>query len=115
MENEFEDIAEFIRHFSLSDAIPAMEKDLEKAIGYSQRIGEVYNDAEFAYRNKFAESLDRLGSHEDETETTRRAKLKAWTAEERRVRDNLKVTNTSLKIIRMALMQAIKTRREEPH
>jgi len=92
-----------------------MEANLSLAVGYSQRVGEMVNDAEFAYRVEFEKHLNRLSASDDETETTRKAKLESWTAEHKRVWQNLRVMNSSLKAIRMSLMQAIRTRREEPH
>lgn len=112
---ELLDIVQFIKDFRLGDSIKEMEEDLQKAIGYSQRVGELQNEAEFVYHRKYAEQLNKLGMAEDETETTRKVKLESWTAEAKLVWQNLKTMTNSLKAVRMSLMQAIRTRREEPY
>ena len=114
MEDEIQTMTMFVRGFRLSDAIPEMEDDLTKAIAYGQRVGELVNEAERDYRVKFAEALNELGAMDEETETTRKAKLEAMTADARLLWQNLKNLNTHLKAARMSLMQAIKTRRDEP-
>jgi hypothetical protein len=112
---EIETIRNFVLNFKLSDAIPEMEDELETAIGYSQRVGEMISQAEYDYRTAFADALIKLQVMEEETETTRKAKLESWTAEKKMSWQILKNLNTNLKAVKMSLMQAIKTRREEPH
>jgi hypothetical protein len=113
--HKIDEVQCFIDGFQMSDQIPAMEKDLEKAIGYNQWVGMLLNDAVFDYEKHYAEQLSRLLSLEAETETTRKAKLAAWTAEKKRNVADLKQLKGSLRAIQMALMQAIKTRRTEPY
>lgn len=93
--------------------IPAMERDLHYAISYEQRVGEALNQAVMDYKLFYAAKLEELGRMEDETETTRKAKLEAWTSEKKRTVDDLKQIKGSLKSIRMALHTSIKNRREE--
>ena len=111
--SEIEQIRSFIDSFDLGDQIPAMEQDLKKAIGYQQRIGELLNAADYNFKVNYAGQLDKLLTMEEETETTRKAKLEAWTALDKRTVDDLKTIKSSLRTIIMSLMQSIKTRREE--
>ena len=111
---EIEEISDFVRETSIVDSIPEMETQLDMAIGYSQRVGELLNEAERAYSLKKADSLNKLRDMEDETETTRKAKLEAWVAEEKKLYKDLKNIQTHLKQRTMSLFQAIRTRREEP-
>lgn len=112
---EISEIADFVASANTIDRsnIASMEDALAHAIGYSQRIGTLVNDAEYNYSVKMSESLSRLQSMEDETETTRKAKLNSWTASDKKLLQDLKVIKSNLKTIQMFLMQAIKTRREE--
>ena len=112
--SEISDIRGFIDGFHLGDTIPHMEQDLTLCIGYEQRIGELTNQAKTDYKTKYLESLKSLSNLDDETETTRKAKLEAWTAPEEQVWQDFKLLGRSLKAIRMSLWQGIKTRREEP-
>lgn len=111
---EITEISKFIRDIAIVDSIPEMEGRLDVAIGYSQRIGELLNEAELNYSVKKAECLNKLRDMEDETETTRKTKLDSWVAEERKLWKDLKNMQTHLRQRIMSLMQAIKTRREEP-
>ena len=115
-ESELQPIKDFIssRRY-ISDSIAEMEENLEKAIAWSSRVGELLNEAERRYRLGYAEALNRLQSLEEETETTRKAKLEGLTADLRLDWQNLRNLNVILKSIRMSIMQAIRTRREEPH
>jgi hypothetical protein len=111
--NEIEAIVKFIEDFEITEHIPEMEENLTLAIGFSQRIGTLVNTAEYNYTVKKAKALEKLLTMDEETETTRKAKLENDVAEERRTLQDLKVMARSLKSIIMSLMQAIKTRREE--
>jgi len=112
---ELEKIKVFVWNSKISDSILEMEETLNLCIGYGARIGELANESERIYSLKFAEALNKLRDCDDETETTRKAKLQAWTAEDREAWLNLKNLKTHLRARQMSLMQAIKTRREEPH
>lgn len=105
----------FVEAAHVSDSIGAMEQDLERATAYAQYIGELANQREEEYKKHYLEQLARLDPMESETETTRKAKLEAWTAEKKRELLNTKLLYQSLKSIRMTLFQAIKTRRTEPY
>ena len=113
---EIEEITEFIDAYKdyQGDAIPDMECMLRVAIAYGQRIGELLNVAQRAYSIKYAESLNKLRDSEDETETTRKAKLESWCADERFTVGTLKNLYATLKQVRMSLFQSIRNRREEP-
>jgi len=110
-----EDILTFIhQNEHISTEIPAMEKDLQHSIAYQQTVGELLNQAVMEYKLAYADRLSELERMEDITETIRKAKLEAWTAEKKRNVDDLKQIRATLKSIQMSLLQAIKTRREEP-
>jgi hypothetical protein len=111
---ELKEISEFVRNTSISDSIPEMETQLDMAIGYSQRIGELLNEAERAYSLKKADCLNRLRDMENETEVLRKTKLEAWTADEKKLYKDLKNIQVHLKQRIMSLFQGIRTRREEP-
>jgi hypothetical protein len=111
---ELKEISEFVRDTSISDSIPEMETQLDMAIGYSQRIGELLNEAERAYSLKKADCLNRLRDMENETEVLRKTKLEAWTADEKKLYKDLKNIQVHLKQRIMSLFQGIRTRREEP-
>lgn len=108
------EITEFVESFSVPEHTGTMEEMIAKTIGYSQWLGGRINTCEADYHKFYAEKLDSLSRMEDETETTRKAKLNAWTADKKHNLQDLKLLNGNLKSIRMALMQAVKTRREEP-
>jgi hypothetical protein len=114
--SELEEMTQFVDAYKdyTGDAIPDMQVMLRVAIAYGQRTGELLNVAERVYALKFSESLNKLRDAEEETETTRRAKLEAWCADEKFTVRTLKNLYATLKQIRMSLFQAIKTRREEP-
>lgn len=109
------EITEFVESFSTPEHIPEMEHMRDKSIGYSQWLGSRINACEADYHKFYAEKLHSLKGMEDETETTREAKLKAWTADKNNNLKDLKLLYAHLKAVRMALMQSIKTRRDEPH
>lgn len=111
---ELEEIRAFISEPHIDDSIGQMEEQLEKAIGYSQRVGELANAAEHRYEKAHASFISRLEELTDETETTRKAKLMGWLADNKKELNDLKVMRNSLKQTMMSLMQAIRTRREEP-
>jgi hypothetical protein len=113
--NPIEDITTFVESFSIPDNIQLMEEMISKSIGYSQWLGGRVNAAELDYANYYAECLDKLSRLEDETETTRKARLNSWTADKKRTLQDLKLLFGNLKSIRMALMQGVKTRRSEPY
>ncbi len=83
------------------------------AIGYQQRVGELCNDAELIYTRKMEQELAGLREADEETETTRKAKLNSRTAEEKHDVIFMKNLYSNLKSLRMMLHSAIKTRREE--
>jgi hypothetical protein len=114
--DEMNEMLAFVEEFrtTATSDIPAMEIQLRLAIGYGQRVGELLIESEKAYRLKFAKCLNDLGMMEEETETTRKAKLEAWTAEDKATMQLFKNLYATLKQIRMSLFQAIRTRREEP-
>lgn len=114
MTNMIDIIREFVETFTISEFIPEMEQGIQKSIAYSQFVGTRQNEIEAVYHIEFEGALDRLSRAEDETETTRRAKLNSWTAPRRRELQDLKLLNGNLRAIRMSLMLCIKTRREEP-
>jgi hypothetical protein len=111
---EIKEISDFVRDGVIVDSVPDMERNLDLAIGYSQRIGELLNEAERAYSLKKADKLNLLRDMEEETETTRKSKLEAWVANENKLWKDLKNIHTHIGKRIMSLMQAIKTRREEP-
>jgi hypothetical protein len=112
--NELLEIADFIKDQNAAGSIPEMEQDLETAIGYAYRVGELLNDAEFAYTKKRESLLAELRVYaDDETETTRKSKLDAGVAEEKRVWQNLRNMKSNLRALQMSLMQRIRTHREE--
>jgi hypothetical protein len=112
--NELEEIVGFIKQSHISDSIREMELSLDLANGYSQRVGELLNLAIWDYEKEYANKLSDLQTMDDETETTRKAKLNGWLADKKKIVSDLKVANNSLRGIRMSIMQAVKTRREEP-
>ena len=115
IEQEIKEISDFVHNVQTVDAIPEMQGQLNSAIGYSQRIGELLNEAERAYSIKKANCINDLSTMEDEeTETTRKAKLEEWTADEKKLWKDLKNIQTHLRQRIMSLFSAIKTRREEP-
>ncbi len=113
LEIELQRMASFVKDFKLPDSTSEMEDDLTQAIGYRQRMGEVLNDAELVYAKKFEQSLADLNALEDETETTRKAKLGSWTAGEKHRVQTVRNLYANLKSIQMLLFSAIKTRRTE--
>lgn len=113
MTEELLQIALFIKETKPSDLIGEMEENLFKATGYAQRIGELLNTAEYSYSVNKMKNLEKLESMEEETETTRKAKLDSWSAEDKKLVSDLKNLKTNLRTIQMSLMQSIKTRREE--
>lgn len=113
--NIIEQVTVFVESFEIPDNIGLMEEMLSKSIGYSQWLGGMVNACEGDYHKLYAESLDKLSRLDDETETTRKAKLNSWTADKKRDLQDLKLLFGNLKSIRMALMQGIKTRRTEPY
>ena len=114
IQQEIQEISDFVRDTKTVDSISEMENQLSLAIGFSQRIGELLNEAERAYSIKKANCINDLSKLEDEeTETTRKAKLDAWTAEEKKLWKDLKNIQIHLKQRIMSLFQAIRTRREE--
>lgn len=110
---EIREIYDFVGVVNTTDAIPEMQANLDAAIGYGARIGELLNEAERAYSLKKADCLNRLRNVDDETETTRKVKLEAWVADEKKLYKDLVNIKTHLKAREMSLFQAIKTRREE--
>jgi hypothetical protein len=114
---ELEEITQFVDAYRdyKGDLIPEMECLLRVSIAYGQRVGELLNVAQRAYSLKFAECLNKLDGYSDETETTRKAKLDAWCADERFTVGTLKNLYATLKQIRMSLFQSIKNRRTEPY
>ena len=110
-----EDILTFIHNNKhIATEVPAMESDLQYSIAYQQTVGELLNQAVLEYKLFYAEKLSELEQLNDLTETIRKARLEAWTAEKKRSVDDLKLCKGTLRSIQMSLMQAIKTRREEP-
>lgn len=109
---ELDEIREFIKASHISDSIAEMEVELETAITWESRVGFLCNEAESVFEKKYAEHLTRLEGIE-ETETTRKAKLAGWLADEKKSVADLKVMKHALKQIVMSLLQAIKTRRDE--
>ena len=84
MSQEVETIREFVSGWSTSDSVWEMEKQIEKAIGYCQRVGELSNNAEVTYYSALNAAIEKIQDMVDETETSRQAKLKAFTAEQKR-------------------------------
>ena len=111
--SEIEIVAHFINTYFLPDSIPEMEEDLLRASGFMYRIGTLVNEAEREYSLKKSNKLAELLSHENETETTRKAKLDAFVAEEKYLWNTAKNLKSALRSIQMSLFQAIKTRRDE--
>lgn len=111
---ELEEIRAFIVEPHIDDSIGQMEEQLERAIGFSQRTGELCNIAEWKYERAHAECIEKLETLVDETETTRKAKMVGWLSDAKKELGDLKVMRNSLKQTIMSLMQAIKTRREDP-
>ena len=112
MENELITIANFIKETVVEDSIGSMEINLSMTIGFSQRVGELVNEAEFNYVKKREQVLSDLLNLNDETETIRKTKLDSWVAEEKKLWQDLKMISGNLKALRFVLMQAIKTRRD---
>ena len=69
---ELEEVRAFILEKHISEHIPEMEQALEKSIGYAQRVGFLANEAEHAYEKAYGESVERLESMTEQTETTRK-------------------------------------------
>jgi phage-related protein len=113
IQKEIKEITYFVHEAKTVSEIPEMQRQLDLAIGYSQRIGELLNEAERAYSIKKANCLNDLRNLEEETETTRKVKLESWVAEEKKLWRDLKNIQTHLRQRIMSLFQAIKTRREE--
>lgn len=112
---EFEEMRTFILEAKVtSNNLPSMIDNLRIAIGWSQRAGELEIEAKKAYLIKREECLAKLSCDESETETTRRTKLDAWTAEAESEWAMWKLIRTELKHLRMLLHTAIKTEREQP-
>ena len=82
--DELETIEKFIKETEVSDHIAAMEENIALAVGFTQRVGSLLNDAECDYAKVKMTYLEQLASKEEETETTRKAKLEAWTADAKR-------------------------------
>ena len=110
---EIHDISDFVHDIKTVDAIPEMQVQLDLAIGYSQRIGELLNEAERAYSVRKANCIARLGNMEDETEVLRKTKLEAWVADDRKLYKDLKNIQQHLRQRIMSLFQSINTRRME--
>lgn len=110
--NELITIANFIKNTVVEDSIGSMEVNLSMTIGFSQRVGELVNEAEFNYVKKREQVLSDLLGLEDETESIRKTKLDSWVAEEKKLWQDLKMIYGNLKALRFVLMQAIKTRRD---
>lgn len=112
--NELDEIRAFIKSPHIDDSIGQMEEQLERAIGYGQRVGEMCNEAEHRYEKAHYDCIEKLEALTDETETTRKAKMMGWLADYKKELSDLKVAKHSLKQVQISLMQAIRTRREEP-
>ena len=114
MTPELEKIRAFVFAKHISDAIPAMEPELECARGYEARVGELVNEAEHTLtlaKNKAVETYAFVDGY---TETILKAKINAAIAGETLQLQTLKNIKASLHNVQMELMHAIKTRREEP-
>ena len=105
--------ASFIKGYELPATISDMQDDLTKVIGYRQRVGEVLNDQILRGAKKREEGLGFLKSKEDETETSRKAKLNSFCADEEHQKIALQNLVSNLGAIKMLLFSAIKTQREE--
>lgn len=110
---ELQAIAKFISETKPSDQLAEMEESLFNAVGFSQRIGSLLNDAEYNYAVNRETSLIKLQGMEDETETTRKSKMDSWSASDKKLVSDLKNMKTNLRTLQMALMMSIKSRREE--
>jgi hypothetical protein len=104
-------IAEFIRDTGNISEIPEMEQTLDKAIGYSHRVGELLNLALLAMRQNRAVYAEQ--AKDEKAESMRKAKLETLSAEDMKLVDDLKNMKTHLRQRIMRLFQSIKTRREE--
>ena len=113
IQEEIKTISDFVHDVVIVDSPSEMETNLNLAIGYSQRIGELLNQAEMVFSVKKADFLNRLGSMDEETEVLRKTKLDAWVAEDKKLCRDLKNIQTHLKQRIMSLFQAIKGRRGE--
>lgn len=106
-------IADFIVKTKPSEHISEMNENLFLAVGFSQRIGTLLNEADYNYSVNREQHLIRLKGMEGETEITRRSKLDSWSASDKKLLSDLKNIKTNLRTLQMSLMQSIKSRREE--
>jgi len=113
MIDELQTIAQFITETKPSESIDEMNENLFLAVGFSQRVGALMNEAEYTYAVNREKNLADLNSKQDETETTRKAKLESWSAKDKKLISDLKNLKNNLRSIQMALMMSIKTEREE--
>lgn len=113
IDGELSEIAAFIKTDSPIDSLVEMEQDLDRAIQYGFRIGELFIGAQHEYHKKKSSLANSLRAQEDLTETMRKAYLDAGLADEAKVLAELKNLATHLRGKRMFLHQSIKTRRNE--
>ncbi len=113
--SELDEIHAFAITGHISDSILDMEVSLQIATGYGQRMGEIVNALEEAHAQKQKEAIDRFSHNEELTETIRKVEIEAYCALAKRQLKDAKGLYQTLRNRRMELMQAIKTRREEPH
>lgn len=112
--NELEFIQDYLKTIRLTADIGALEQNLEHVLGYAQRVGELLNEAEQTYTLARGQALKQFLDREDLTETIRKQLLESAVAEQRKNLADLKLLNHTLRGWQMAVLQAIKTRREEP-
>ena len=112
-EHEIITIAKFITVTKPTESIDEMNENLFLAVGFSTRVGTMLSEAVYHYSVNREAHLASLKDMESETETTRRSKLDAWTAGDKKLVDDLKNLKSNLRSLQMALMQSIKTLREE--
>lgn len=112
---DLEEVRAFIGERHTHKAIGEMQNDLEKAISYYFKVGDLFNEAQEQYEKKHAEKINEIERMDEQTETIRGALLKAALSGEKRKVQEFNLMQKSLKQIQMTLFQAIKTRDYNPH
>ena len=113
MDKELLEITEFVRSAKIPEHGGEMNEMLTTVIAYSFRVGEFLNFAEHSLSSHHGAAINKFESDESETETTRKAKLDAELADDRKLVQDLKNIRIHLKMLSMQLFSSIKTAREE--
>ena len=113
--NELEEVRKFVMGVSFAAHLPELEEYLTLAKGYAQRMGELANEAEQVFTVRRGVAIQQIMRDEELTETMRKQLLESAVAGEKKILSDYKLICHTLRMTIMGLMQAIKTRREEPH